>query len=111
MDITDERFINWMRISPFSKFKKLYGRIEVTLEKGSYSVSIINNSDISKFKGRKSLIFEQQTLIGDSNIFLAILYIVVGFVSIMFSICLLILKSQRKRGLLNKYITYNLKLD
>lgn len=35
-----ERFMNWMKISPFSNVRKTWGKIDVDLNKGSYRIEI-----------------------------------------------------------------------
>lgn len=41
-DITQERFMNWVRISSMPDFRKLWGRIDRSLPAGNYSLSILN---------------------------------------------------------------------
>lgn len=43
-DITDERFMNWVRIASTPNFRKLWGRIDGNLAKGSYNLQIINRN-------------------------------------------------------------------
>lgn len=42
-DVTDPRFMNWMRISSLPDFRKLWARINVDLPAGQYSVLITNS--------------------------------------------------------------------
>ncbi len=39
----NERFINWMRLSPFSTFRKTWGVINEDLNPGDYYITIENN--------------------------------------------------------------------
>jgi hypothetical protein len=43
-NVTEERFINWVRIASMPNFRKLWGRIEGSLNKGMYTIEI-NNSN------------------------------------------------------------------
>jgi hypothetical protein len=43
VDPENEHFIVWMRTAGLPNFKKLWGKIEVTLSPGMYSMSIVNN--------------------------------------------------------------------
>ena len=54
--MTDPHFINWMRSSGLSKFKKLYGTINQKLEKGMYTVIIKNNWNAKEYGSMKSFI-------------------------------------------------------
>jgi hypothetical protein len=36
--MSDERFMNWMRIAAMSDFRKLWGRIETDIQPGNYTV-------------------------------------------------------------------------
>lgn len=56
IDVTDERFITWMKISPFSDFRKSWGIITKDLSKGSYQINIKNNWNSSLFLGQKWII-------------------------------------------------------
>jgi hypothetical protein len=42
-NVTDPRFMNWMRIATLANFRKLWGRINSDLPAGNYSL-LINNS-------------------------------------------------------------------
>ena len=41
-NITDERFMNWMRIAALSTFRKLWGRIDQDISPGNYTLQINN---------------------------------------------------------------------
>jgi hypothetical protein len=45
-NVSDERFMNWVRIASMSNFRKLWGRIESTLSAGRYTVMINNCNNI-----------------------------------------------------------------
>lgn len=42
-NITDERFMNWMRVAAMPNFRKLWGRIEDDLPAGTYTLTIDNS--------------------------------------------------------------------
>ena len=46
LDIEDEHFIVWMRVSPLSGFKKLWGIIEEDIKNGTYTVEILNSKPL-----------------------------------------------------------------
>ena len=55
--VTDENFIVWMRLSPFSTFRKYLGKIDTDIVAGeSLTFDIINNFDVTSFSGSKSII-------------------------------------------------------
>ena len=50
-----EHFMVWMRTSALPTFRKLYGKLEGGLKKGSYVVRIKNNYNVNNFGGKKSI--------------------------------------------------------
>lgn len=44
-----EHFIVWMRTAGLPNFRKLWGRINETLQPGNYTINIVNNYDVSSF--------------------------------------------------------------
>lgn len=55
--VKSERFAVWMKIAALPRFRKLYGRIEQTLEKGDVLTFDINSRfDVAAFSGKKSLV-------------------------------------------------------
>jgi len=56
LDISDERFMVWMRAAATPNFRKIWGKITTDLAAGDYSVSITNNWSVSTFNGRKYFI-------------------------------------------------------
>lgn len=86
IDVTNEHFIVWMRTAGLPNFRKLYGRLENGLKAGDYTMKINNNYDVSSFEGKKSFVLSTTNALGGKNYFLAICYIVVGSLCIVFSI-------------------------
>lgn len=84
----NEHFINWMQISPFPKFRKLWGKTnsEIVLHKGKYIVNIENNYPVGSFKGTKSLIIAQVAWIGGKNNFFGIFFLAMSSFSFIAAI-------------------------
>ena len=87
IDLTDEHFIIWMRPSGFPNPRKLWGKINQDLKKGSkIRIEIENNYDVSSYEGKKKFILVNATVFGGKNKFLAISYIIVGCLGILCAI-------------------------
>ena len=78
-----------MRTAGLPNFRKLWGRIETTLEPGKYELIITNSSslyliifyqdyDVNSFGGTKSVILSTSGAFGGKNIFLGVTYFIVG---------------------------------
>ena len=85
INMTDEHFLVWMRISPFSNFQKLWGRINEDLE-GEIKVEINNNYPVKQFDGAKYIVLRTINNFGGKNMVLAITYIIFGGVSLILGI-------------------------
>ncbi|EGR31497.1 ligand-effect modulator 3 LEM3 family protein, putative [Ichthyophthirius multifiliis] len=90
IDPENEHFIVWMQISGLPKFKKIWGRIENDLDEGNYELKVQNKYNIKQYKGHKSLLFTNSSILGGKNEFLAYGYVVIGtilnFISLIFYI-------------------------
>ena len=74
--MTDEHFIVWMRAAAQSSFRKLWGRINVDLNKGSdYYLVITNNYS---YMGKKQFVLSTMSTLGGRDTFLATVYIVMA---------------------------------
>lgn len=71
-----------MRVAATSNFMKLWGRIDETLPKGDYTITINNNFDVSGFDGKKAIILSNANFFGGENWFLGFSYIFVGVFSL-----------------------------
>lgn len=93
LDMTDEHFIVWMRTAGLPNFRKLWGKVEgdesadtPTLAAGTYYVDIMNKYKVSDFSGTKSFVLSTTNMLGGRNYFLAVCYIVVGALCIVFAV-------------------------
>ena len=93
-----EHFIVWMRTAGLPNFRKLYGEINTELKKGNYSLKINNLYDVSSFSGNKYFVLSTTNVLGGTNYFLAICYIIVGALCIMFGIIFFIAYMGRKHS-------------
>ena len=82
-DVTDPRFMNWMRVASLPDFRKLYARINEDLAAGQYSIQIKNSTfifyldyDISSFGSSKYFVLSTANLFGSKNTFLAVMYLI-----------------------------------
>lgn len=60
LPILDERFVNWVTLSAFSNFKKLWGKIEIT-ESGNYDVVIKSRNSPGE---KKSVFIAEKSILG-----------------------------------------------
>ena len=85
-----------MRTAGLPNFRKLYGKIENPLKAGKYNLNIYNNFDVSSFEGSKHFVLSTTNVLGGQNYFLAICYIIVGGLCLMFGIIFFIAYMGRK---------------
>lgn len=75
-----------MRTAGLPNFRKLYGVIHQDLHPGEYWVKIRNRYNVNDFDGSKRIVLSTTNVLGGQNYFLAICYIIVGALCIMFAI-------------------------
>ena len=51
LNMEDPHFMVWMRTAGLPNFRKLWGRIDMTLQPGEYYLKVINNYEVSPFQG------------------------------------------------------------
>ncbi|GMH42768.1 hypothetical protein BSKO_10687 [Bryopsis sp. KO-2023] len=97
----DEHFIVWMRTAAMPRFRKLWGKIDTNLPKGTMlKISIQNRYNTYRFDGRKSVVLSTTSWLGGKNDFLGIAYLTAGCVSVFCSLVFFLLHVQfpRKQG-------------
>ncbi|CAD8176348.1 unnamed protein product [Paramecium pentaurelia] len=85
-NVTDERFMVWMRVAAMPNFRKLWGVINQDLPQGLYSIYISNNYDSTNYGGKKYIVFSTTNQFGGKNEFLSVAYICVGVASSLVTI-------------------------
>mmetsp|Transcript_35451 Transcript_35451/g.35114 ORF Transcript_35451/g.35114 Transcript_35451/m.35114 type:complete len:190 (+) Transcript_35451:267-836(+) len=68
----DEHFIVWMRTAGMPNFRKLWGRVRDDIPKGTLTITINNNYDVSSFDGKKTFVLSTTNAFGGKNYFLSI---------------------------------------
>ena len=76
----------WMRPAGLPDFRKLWGKIEIDLYPGNYTLTINNRYQVSSFHGKKSFVLSTVNGLGGKNSFLGVTYIVVGSLSIVMAV-------------------------
>ena len=98
MDVEDQHFIVWMRTAGLPNFRKLWGQIDENMEKGEYTLKIWNRYKVDSFAGSKYFVLSTTNVLGGTNYFLAVCYIIVGALCIMFGIIFFIAYMGRKQA-------------
>ena len=85
---SDPHFQVWMRTSPFSSFRKLYGigGDKTGIRAGRYKISVKEWSDWNAYKVKKSIVLTNLSFLGAKNPSLGIAYIVIGALLILLAL-------------------------
>ena len=110
---TNERFINWVQISPFSTFRKLWGKTtsDSVLRAGEYSINIANNYPVDSFDGKKSLIVAQVKWLGGKNHFFGVFFLVLCGISAVLAILFFVLYTTRALPLYRTISEFTSQID
>ncbi|ELA41479.1 uncharacterized protein VICG_01463 [Vittaforma corneae ATCC 50505] len=84
LPILNERFVNWITLSPFSSFKKLWGRVNVK-QSGEYNLTIMSSYGIAT---KKSLFICEKSILGIPNHYASLSFLIAGILSILAAIYL-----------------------
>jgi hypothetical protein len=99
----------WMRTAGLPTFRKLYGKIDKKLIKGSVLTFNVNlNFEVNSFDGSKAIVISNLGEFGGKNSFLGISYIVVGSVSLLLGLLFLLKQKLSPRTLGDtRYLGWN----
>lgn len=85
-----------MRVAAFADFNKLWGKIDQDLPAGDYELRVDNNFDVSSFDGEKRVVLMTTTPFGGDQTVLSILYLVFGFLCLVYAVTVLVLHIWKK---------------
>jgi hypothetical protein len=104
----DEHLMVWYQTDAFPDFIKLWGRIDVDLEKDvSYTLTISNTWDQTQFESNKYVYFSETNFFGGNNIVFGVFYIVGGCIFIILAIVMVFLEifiGRKRDRVLNKVV-------
>jgi hypothetical protein len=93
-------FINWMRVSAFPTFKKLYGNLDMSLKKGrKLQIRAKSQFPMQQLQGRKSLVLSTQQWTGQPQVGGGIIFLVFGISSVLLGLFFFFLTVHRPHHL------------
>jgi hypothetical protein len=95
-----------MRLAGLPNFRKTWGKIDNGLEPGTYTINIDNKYDMSEYKGKKNIILSTTNYLGGKNYFLAICYLTVGVMCMIFAFTFTVAKLSKNSRDKKRYKDY-----
>lgn len=86
LDMENEHFIVWMRLSGLPNFRKLWGKIEGGLDVGMYQIEVANNYSVIRNQGQKKFVLSTANSFGGNNKFLSGMFVLLGSINFVFAI-------------------------
>ncbi|KAL1537155.1 ALA-interacting subunit 3 [Salvia divinorum] len=104
-----EDLIVWMRTAALPTFRKLYGKIEVDLQRDEIiNVTLQNNYNTYSFSGKKKLVLSTTSWLGGKNDFVGIAYLTVGGLCFFLALVFLLIYLIKPRQLGDpSYLSWN----
>jgi len=103
--VENGHFIAWMRVAGLPYFRKLWGRIDTALKKGTVlRVHFQDNFPVKPFGGRKGIVISSSSALGGKYDFLGYGYLFVGCCCLMFGAAFLwrcVMQRSRQLGDVN----------
>jgi hypothetical protein len=87
-----------MRLAGLPNFRKTWGKIEDGLAPGTYIINIDNRYDMSEYNGKKSFVVSTTNYLGGKNYFLAICYLAVGVMCMVFAFAFAVAKINKNQS-------------
>lgn len=84
LPILNERFLNWITTSSFSRFKKLWGKID-NPEAGEYTMTILSDYELAN---KKSVFITEKSILGIPNYYAVMVFGLVAVVGVCSSLYL-----------------------
>ena len=85
-DMTDPRFIVWMRNAGLPNFRKLYGIIDEDLKPGYYKLEIDAQYNVAPFEGKKKFALSNANVLGGKNVMLYYIYFIAGAITTLMTL-------------------------
>ncbi|OMJ69821.1 hypothetical protein SteCoe_32339 [Stentor coeruleus] len=93
----NEHIMVWMSIAGLPTFRKLWGRIDNQLDAGVYRMAILNNYDVTPFKGEKRMVMTTSSQFGGKFYFLSYSYFVCAGIAFIGSFLVFIMGHMKSK--------------